>query len=44
MPDTLTVIARFRAKPGMRDEVRDDLVAMIEPSLAEVRPTGVPDE
>jgi autoinducer 2-degrading protein len=33
--EPLTVVARFRAKPGRRDQVLDDLVAMIEPSLAE---------
>ncbi|MEW9554866.1 putative quinol monooxygenase [Nonomuraea sp. NPDC050783] len=31
----LTVVVRFRAKPGRRDQVLKDLVAMIEPSLAE---------
>ncbi|MFD0690258.1 putative quinol monooxygenase [Actinomadura fibrosa] len=31
----LTVIAHFRAVPGLRDQVLADLAAMIEPSLAE---------
>jgi quinol monooxygenase YgiN len=35
MSHPLTILASFRARPGRRDEVRDALVAMIEPSLAE---------
>ncbi|GHB51616.1 antibiotic biosynthesis monooxygenase [Streptomyces cirratus] len=35
MPNTLVIIARFTAKPGREGRLRDELHAMIEPSLAE---------
>ncbi|MGW0854135.1 putative quinol monooxygenase [Streptomyces sp. NPDC002690] len=35
MTNSLTVIARFTAKPGQEKRLRDELHAMIAPSLAE---------
>ncbi|WP_329192543.1 MULTISPECIES: putative quinol monooxygenase [unclassified Streptomyces] len=35
MPNTLVIVARFTAKPGQEGRLRDELHAMIEPSLAE---------
>lgn len=35
MPTTLMLVASFQAKPGREDQLRDELNAMIEPSLAE---------
>lgn len=35
MSNTLTIIARFTAKPGQEHRLRDELNAMIAPSLAE---------
>ncbi|WP_326819664.1 antibiotic biosynthesis monooxygenase [Streptosporangium sp. NBC_01639] len=35
MSNTLTIVAGFRAKPGQEERLRQELNAMIEPSLAE---------
>lgn len=35
MSNTLTIVAGFTAKPGQEQRLRDELEAMIEPSLAE---------
>jgi quinol monooxygenase YgiN len=35
MSNTLTIVAGFIAKPGQEQRLRDELTAMIEPSLAE---------
>jgi quinol monooxygenase YgiN len=35
MPETLTLIAAFQAKPGQEDRLRRELRAMVEPSEAE---------
>ncbi|MGW0806773.1 putative quinol monooxygenase [Nonomuraea sp. NPDC002799] len=35
MSNTLTIIARFTAKPGAEERLREELNAMIAPSLAE---------
>jgi len=35
MSNTLTIVARFTAKPGQEQRLRDALDAMIAPSLAE---------
>lgn len=35
MSNTLTIIASFTAKPGQKQRLHDELVAMIAPSLAE---------
>ena len=35
MPNTLTIVAGFTAKPGQEERLRAELNAMIEPSLAE---------
>jgi quinol monooxygenase YgiN len=35
MADTLTLIADFQAKPGQGGRLREELTAMIAPSLAE---------
>ncbi|WP_242887538.1 putative quinol monooxygenase [Actinomadura litoris] len=35
MPNTLTVVAGFVAKPGQEQRLRDELNAMVAPSLAE---------
>ncbi|NIH77804.1 putative quinol monooxygenase [Amycolatopsis viridis] len=35
MSNTLTIVAGFTAKPGQEQRLRDELTAMIAPSLAE---------
>ncbi|GGT42066.1 putative quinol monooxygenase [Nonomuraea spiralis] len=35
MSNTLTIVAGFRAEPGQEERLRQELNAMIEPSLAE---------
>ncbi|TJZ54096.1 antibiotic biosynthesis monooxygenase [Streptomyces piniterrae] len=35
MPNALTIVAAFTAKPGEEQRLRDELNAMIAPSLAE---------
>jgi quinol monooxygenase YgiN len=35
VPNTLTIVASFIAKPGQEQRLRHELNAMIEPSLAE---------
>ncbi|ROO84860.1 quinol monooxygenase YgiN [Actinocorallia herbida] len=35
MSNTLTIVAGFRAEPGQEQRLRDELNAMIAPSLAE---------
>ncbi|WP_242902242.1 putative quinol monooxygenase [Actinomadura terrae] len=35
MPNTLTIVAGFVAKPGQEQRLRDELNAMVAPSLAE---------
>ncbi len=35
MSNTLLIVAGFRAKPGQEERLRQELNAMIEPSLAE---------
>ncbi|MFJ4838625.1 putative quinol monooxygenase [Streptomyces sp. NPDC088746] len=35
MPNTLTIVASFTAKPGQGQRLRDELDAMVAPSVAE---------